>query len=307
MPKIEAPVSPLVPKLRGLHLFHFDGAPCAQRVRFALAEKGLARGREVAFDAIDEQALAGETGAWVSRVVSLIKKAHLTQAYAQIQPNMVVPALVHDGVLYTESMDIIEYLDQAFGGEPLVPIDVAQRQDSNALVELGKKLHIAIRYVTFHWGFGRLGKLNAKEENQLRELVVQGNDEENLVKFYTSYDHDTIPDEVYFQHLGDLYQAFTDLEKRLASGQQFLTGDNLAIADIIWAMKVMRLDECGYPFSRHHPGVLAWFKRISGRPAFQQGVMGKHRGMNRAFRVKSRIENALGIGLNKAVNQMLEA
>ena len=39
MPRIDHPKSPLVPKLQGLHLFHFEGAPCAQRVRFALAER----------------------------------------------------------------------------------------------------------------------------------------------------------------------------------------------------------------------------------------------------------------------------
>ncbi len=46
MPKVEQPASPIPGALNGLHLFHFDGAPCAQRVRFALGEKGLARGRE---------------------------------------------------------------------------------------------------------------------------------------------------------------------------------------------------------------------------------------------------------------------
>jgi len=34
---------------------------------------------------------------------------------------MVVPALVYDGKLYLESMDIIQYLDQAFGGSPFIP------------------------------------------------------------------------------------------------------------------------------------------------------------------------------------------
>lgn len=50
MARVENPKSPLVGKLKGVHLFHFDGAPCAQRVRFALREKGLRRGREIRFD-----------------------------------------------------------------------------------------------------------------------------------------------------------------------------------------------------------------------------------------------------------------
>ena len=74
---IDKPVSPIVGKLQGLHLFHFDGAPCAQRVRFALHEKGLLRGREVKFDADGTESFQGEKGAWVSRHVSLVKKEHL--------------------------------------------------------------------------------------------------------------------------------------------------------------------------------------------------------------------------------------
>ncbi len=43
MALIENPKSKLVPQLKGLHFFGFDGAPCSQRVSFALAEKGLNR------------------------------------------------------------------------------------------------------------------------------------------------------------------------------------------------------------------------------------------------------------------------
>jgi len=90
MPRIDTPISPVVSQLQGLHLFHFDGAPCAQRVRFALGEKGLSRGREVKFDSTAADAVSGEPGRWVSRIVSLVKKDHMTPSYAQIHPNMVV-------------------------------------------------------------------------------------------------------------------------------------------------------------------------------------------------------------------------
>ena len=69
MPKIEQPISPIPGALKGLHLFHFDGAPCAQRVRFALGEKGLARGREEKFDSVAPSAVMDQPGCWVSRIV----------------------------------------------------------------------------------------------------------------------------------------------------------------------------------------------------------------------------------------------
>jgi glutathione S-transferase len=287
----------LVAKLEGVHLFHFDAAPCAQRVRFALAEKGLARGKEVRWDSDAPATLRAEDGTWTSRAVSLIKKQHLTDAYAAIQPNMVVPALVHDGRLYVESMDIIDYLDEVWPANPLRPTDPAAAQQAKALVERGKELHVSVRYVSFRWGLGRLGKLGADDEARLHRLEREGSPEK-LVEFYGGFDHDRIDEATYRDHLDALQDGYAAIERLLASdGRSFLTGDTLSTADIIWSMSVLRLDECGYPFQANFPRLHAWYSRIAERPAFREGVMGKHRAMNRAFRMKAAVENFLGVGL----------
>ena len=300
--RVENPQSPIVGKLQGVHLFHFDGAPCAQRVRFALHEKGLMRGREVPFDAQDPASCAGEVGAWVSRQVSLVKKQHMSATYAQIQPNLVVPALVHDGELHIESMDIIEYLDAAFGGDPLVPRhDPALMADAQALTDRGKQLHRSIRFVTFRWGLRGLARLSAKEEQQLQALLKDAADGEKLLSFYAGYDNQSIPESVYVEHLEQLNAAFAQQEQRLQDGRSFLTGDALTMADIIWAMKTLRLRECDYPFEQLFPAYTAWYQRIAARPSFQHGVMGKHKLMSAVFRAKANVEHLLGIGLKREV------
>ena len=302
MVKVVDSKSALVAKLDGIHLFHFDGAPCAQRVRFALHEKGLRRGREVPFEADDDASCAGQDGAWVSRQVSLVKKQHLSPTYAAIHPNLVVPALVHDGALHLESMDIIEYLDDAFGGPPLVPRhDPVRLADARALTELGKQRHRSIRFVTFRWGLRGLARLSAKDEQQLERALAHGDDGERLLEFYEGYDSRSIPDEVYEAHLASLNEAFASLDARLEDGRAFLTGDDLTMADVIWAMKVLRLGECDYPFAACFPAVAAWFERIAGRDSFRDGVMGRHRAMSRAFRIKAGVERVLGIGLRREV------
>ncbi len=304
MPLIEAPTSPIPAQLRGLHLFHFDGAPCAQRVRFALGEKGLGRVREEKFDAVSPTAIAAADGGWVSRIVSLVKKDHLSQTYAQIHPNMVVPALVHDGKLYLESMDIIAYLDATFGGTQLIPTNPVLKAATMRRVEEAKELHKSIRYVTFRWGLGRLAMLNSKERSQLTELAKQGDDDENLVEFYAGYSTRTIPDAVYQSHLEKLYAAFQNLDQELKDGRTFLMSDELSIADAFWSMKILRLLECGYPVEEQHPDLHRWYQRVYSRPSFQSEVMGKNRLTNRAFRVKAGIETLLGIGLKQAVNSV---
>ena len=302
MTLVTAPESPIVGKLQGVHLFHYDGAPCAQRVRFALHEKGLQRGREVKFDADDPAACLGEEGAWVSRRVSLVKLEHMTEAYAKIHPDLVVPALVHDGALHIESMDIIRYLDDAFGGEPLVPVNnQAVMDDASALTELGKQLHRSIRFVSFRWGLRGLARLSKKDEEQMRELLKGSSDGEKLVEFYEGYDNRTIPDSVYEGHLEKLNEAFRQHEARLSDGRKFLTGDTITMADVIWAMKTLRLIECDYPFDECFPVYWTWYQRIASRPSFREGVMGKHRLMSGAFKMKGKVENILGIGLKREV------
>ncbi len=300
------PASSLVAKLEGVHLFHFDGAPCAQRVRFALYEKGLPRGREVQYLADDDEACCGENGRWVSRRVSLVKKEHMTQAYGEIHPNLVVPALVHDGVLHIESMDIVEYLDDAFGGTPLIPkYDHAVLEDSRALTRRGEDLHRSVRFVTFRWGLRGLARLSSKEENHLRKLMADTPDGESLVEFYTGYDNNTIPESVYIGHLDKLNAAFSDLEARLQDGRAFLSGANLTMADVIWAMKTLRLSECGYPFQQCFPACAEWYTRLSSRQSFQEGVLGKHRLTSKTFCAKAAVEHWLGIGLKGEVLQRM--
>ena len=98
-----------------------------------------------------------------------------------------------------------------------------------------------------------------------------------------------------------MYCAFQELEDQLGDGRRYLIGDTLTIADAFWAMKVLRLTETGYPFRSYHPTLLQWFGRIYSRPAFQNEVMGRNRMNNRLFPAKSTLENALGIGLKKAL------
>jgi glutathione S-transferase len=299
MPCVDAPKSPLVGKLRGIHLFHFEGAPCAQRVRFALAEKGLRRGREVPWASDDPATLVAEPGTWTSRHVSLIKKDHLSDAYAAIHPHMVVPALVHDGRLYVESMDIVDYVDAAWPEPPLMPAEPDRARLARTLIEDAKRLHVAVRYVSFRWGLGRLGRLDHDSEARLARLEP-ADSPERMGDFYRRYDRGAIDEATYDAHLTALEGGYADLERLLASdARPFLTGPAFSAADVVWSLKVLRIHECGYPFGRRFPAVAAWFARVTARPAFQEGVMGRHRTMSRAFRAKAAIENVLGLGIRR--------
>jgi glutathione S-transferase len=289
-----------VGKLRGVHLFGFDGAPCSQRVSFALAEKGLVRGDTVPWASDAPSTLVARDGSYTFRQVSLIRQEHLSDAYAAIQPNMVVPALVHDGALHVESMDIIDYLDTCWPANPLTPTEPDRRRLCEDLVTLGKSLHVSVRYVSFRWGLKGLGKIDAAHEAELRKLEREGSPEQ-LVAFYSRFNRDAIDADTYLQHLRALESGWGEQNARLAAdGRPFLTGATFSKADIIWAIKVLRILECGYPFADHFPALDSWFRRVRERPAFRDGVMRRHRAMSLAFRAKAALENLLGLGIRGA-------
>lgn len=87
-------------------LYHGLASTCSKKVRIALYEKG------VAFD---------------SRLMDLQAFEQHQPDYLAINPNGVVPALVHDGRPVIESSVIAQYVDDAFAGPSLTPDDPHDR------------------------------------------------------------------------------------------------------------------------------------------------------------------------------------
>src|SRR5262245_6785966 len=85
-----------------LTLYDAHGSPCARRVRAVLLEKGLA---------------------WTTRLLDLTRLEQKRPAYLALNPNGVVPTLVHGDRVVYESNVITEYLDEVFPDPPLYPRD----------------------------------------------------------------------------------------------------------------------------------------------------------------------------------------
>lgn len=89
-----------------LELYHAGLTACSKKVRLCLREKGLA---------------------YVSHFVELGKFQQHDPEYVKLNPNGLVPTLVHDGVPIIESSVINEYLDDVFPEVPLRPADPVER------------------------------------------------------------------------------------------------------------------------------------------------------------------------------------
>ncbi|MCR9278776.1 MAG: maleylacetoacetate isomerase [Pseudomonadaceae bacterium] len=95
-----------------MKLYDFAPSSAAYRVRIALNLKGLSA------DRVD---------------VNLTDSEHLTDAYRAVNAQSLVPSLEHEGAVLTQSLAILEYLDERFPQRPLLPQDLVQRAQQRAL------------------------------------------------------------------------------------------------------------------------------------------------------------------------------
>lgn len=106
-----------IPVDDGIVLYTYWRSSAAYRVRIGLELKGLA---------------------WEARRVHLVRdggEQHL-DAYRRLNPQQLVPTLLHEGHALTQSLAIVEYLDERFPQVPLLPADAAGRARVRALAQL---------------------------------------------------------------------------------------------------------------------------------------------------------------------------
>lgn len=238
MPMIDAQDQNLK-ALSGLHLWHAPLSSCSQRVRITLAEAG--KGFE-------------------SHLVNLEKGEHATSAYQAIHPKGVVPALVDDGDLFIESIDIIrhvavrdapELLDRA-GEDLLARADAAQSD---------------LKVLTFEFLF-RGGPAKSDAEVQAFQASHRNDD---LRQFHRDFAAGFAPDRI-ARAAERTMEGFRHLDRLLADGRAYLCGEKFTLADIAWMPNVHRFALMGWPFERT-PHLARWFAHVSQRPSYKSALV----------------------------------
>jgi glutathione S-transferase len=96
-----------------IELFYSPSSTSSQRVMLALAEKG-----------IDD---------WIGHKLDILKQDHLTPEYLALNPLGVIPTLIDGSAVITDSVVILEYLDETRPRKPhLVPADPVVRSHARA-------------------------------------------------------------------------------------------------------------------------------------------------------------------------------
>lgn len=224
-------------------LYQSDYSTCSQKVRLAFAEKGLT---------------------FTDHQISFRSGDHLTPQYLELNPNGVVPTLIHDGGVVIESSVIVEYLDEVQPDPPLSPDNLLLRAKMRAWLRFIEEVPtVAIRYPSFQkifvQHFSGMNQEDFDEAARKRPLRT---------KFYREMGLDGFDEDVYRDSLDRLRKTCERMETALQDGP-WLIGEMYSLADICVTPTIDRMDDLGMAeIWSDLPGVTDWWRRIRERPNY---------------------------------------
>ena len=241
-----------------LELYHSVNSVCAQKVRIALAEKDLEYQEHL-------MTLRGD---------------QFDAAYMKLNPNAVVPTLVHDGRPVIESSVILYYLDEVFPDPSLMPADPhlrARVRQFNKLVD--EYVHNSCTILTFATAFRpwfaglsgeqieqRLAKSPSKQRTEYkRDVALHGLD--------SRYAQDAV---------GHHEKLLKMMDAALQEGA-WLAGGHFSLADAAVIPYILRLDLLKLRrFWQRLPRIDAWYERMRARPSVKKELLDRMRPEDRA-------------------------
>ncbi|MEZ7813965.1 MAG: glutathione S-transferase [Paracoccaceae bacterium] len=228
-------------------LYNAPQSTCSQRVRYALHAKGKS---------FEEHKL------------DLFSGDQLKPAYLAINPNGVVPALVHDGFPVLDSSVILEYLEDIF------PAKAAMRpSDPKGIAQLRAMMRFvdevpapAIRIPSYNLAF--LPHFNAMSEKEFQDLC----DSKPLRReFLMRMGRSGFPEAEMSEAIGRLSRGVARMAQWLSeSGGPWIMGENISLVDLTIMPIVVRLKDLNFDYLwAEFPSINTWLQIIQETQPFK--------------------------------------
>lgn len=237
-------------------LYHHPGSLCSQKVRLALAEKGVP---------------------YEARVIDIGPRGQNFEPwYARLNPHMVVPTLVHDGAPVTDSARIVRYIDERFDGPALHAEDEAGKAAEARWMEVADRL--PMRELSYGRVRGPLGWILRRSDRlRLRKLARHRDENPELRELYEAKMEEvrrwfaTSRDPVQVGAiLARVDEALGALDAHL-EGRSFIGGERYGVADVLWTVVLGRLCALGQGARvAARSNVQAYLERMKARPSFEE-------------------------------------
>ena len=228
-----------------IELYHDNMAVCAQKVRIVLAEKSLP---------------------FTSHLLSIAAGEQHSPAYLTLNPNGLVPTIVHDGTVLYESTVINEYLDQSYPSPSLRPeAPVACARMRLWTKQLDEGVHHAIGIITYSMAFRHLHlKKSASElEAYLSRFPDPKRRERKRLDILEGMDSPLFRDAA--QRIGKL---LADMDGTLGE-RNWLAADTYSLADAGLTPYLVRLEHLSLScLWDERPRLARWYERIKARASF---------------------------------------
>ena len=231
-----------------LELYHNINSVCAQKVRIALKEKGQNAKEHLL-------TLQGDQN---------------DAAYMKLNPNGVVPTLVHDGRVITKSSLILYYIDEAFPDPPLMPKAPAARHRVrlyNKLID--EYMHNSCTIMTFATAF-RPRFLKMAREQWLAEINKAPL--KRRAEYKRSVIEHGLDSEFVIDALAQHQKMISWMAEDLKHGA-YLAGDTFSNADAAVVPYILRLEllKLGGLWAQF-PAVAGWWARMRERPSVKTTI-----------------------------------
>ncbi|MEH6473598.1 MAG: glutathione S-transferase family protein [Halopseudomonas sp.] len=228
-------------------LYNAAQSTCSQKVRITLAEK------EQGFSDIQLNLFTGD---------------QFKPEYLKINPNGVVPTLMHDDSPIVDSSVIIEYLDEIFPENPLTPSSPLKRARMRALMRFFEEVPTpAVRFPSYNNFFSRHFEKMSDEEFQAFA------DAKPLRRnFFMKMGRTGFGEAEMNAAMHSLQLTVERMEKELEVGP-WLLGEAFSLADICVVPVLARLEDIGLDsLWQDSPLVAQWLGRFKERPSYRKAM-----------------------------------
>jgi glutathione S-transferase len=233
-----------------LELYHNSMSTCSQKVRIALAEKGQD---------------------WEGHHLNLRARDQHKPEYMKLNPNGVVPTIVHDGRVVIESAVINEYIDDVFGGTPLRPDNAYDRARMRMWTkQLDEGLHAASATISACIAF-RYQFMDGKTDEQIRETLNGYIDPAKRARMSENV-LDGVKSSFFLAGIRRVRKMLDDMDARLKT-DAWLAGETYSLADIAVTPYVTRVDHLQLGGQiKARPALADWYDRIRARPSYDAAL-----------------------------------
>ena len=203
-----------------------------------------------------------------NRVLDSRKWEHHDPAFRAINPEGIVPVLLHDGRAVRESTVINEYLEDVSADVPLRPADPWRRAEMRVLTKYVDEYFCpALTTLGAHGATPFASKIDKAE--MAARLANMPNEE--VRRKWATVSDSGYSDEDLAEARRRLGNCIARLEGVLAAGGPWLLGQAFSLADIKWysmapALPRVMPEACNESAT---PAIASWLERMGARPAVQ--------------------------------------